>query len=201
VIVDSPHPPFWFSDCIGLSELRRALHTGYSETLRILDADEAPVYRLHYGQRFRYFIGREHALTLIRRYGSESARKRRHAQSAARPKGVPLWTACPHCGRKGSQWRSGVNTAGNREVKCGHCKRFYTINKGKRPPLQSTCIHCKAETRQWRQQVTSAGNLTIRCGHCRRHYTVKGNPEQVEESAALPRIHVNRAGSSAGLDW
>jgi hypothetical protein len=187
VIIDSHHPLFWFDDCMNLSELRRALHTGFCNTLKILEDEGIAVYRLRFGTRHRYFIRRDAARPLVNRYGSESARKRRLSRSAAKPKGTPLWMACPYCKQKGKQWRSGLNTAGRREAKCGHCKRFYTI--GKRPPLQSTCIHCGETTRQLRQQLTSAGNLTIRCGHCRRHYTVQGNPDAPPPEIEEPVVH------------
>jgi hypothetical protein len=188
MIIDSHHPLFFFDDCINLSDLRRQLHTGFYNTLKILEDEGIAVYRLAFGLRHRYYIRRDAARPIILHYGSEAARKRRLSRSAAKPKGTPLWMACPHCGQKGKQWRSGLNTAGNREAKCGHCKRFYTI--GKRPPLTSTCVHCGETTRQWRQQVTSAGNQTIRCGHCKRHYTMKGDPDA--ELAAAQAVVVPR---------
>ncbi len=175
--VDSHYPISWFTDCVTVSDLRRALHTGFHNTLAILEKEQVAVYRLPFGQRCRYLIKRDAARGLILRHGSDAARKRRLARSAARKKGTPLWAACPHCGQQTRQWRNGQNTAGNREVKCGHCKRCYTITIGKRPPLQSTCPHCSSAARQWRQQLTSVGNLTIRCGHCRGHYTLSGNPD------------------------
>ena len=183
MIIDSHHPLFWYDDHLTLSELRRALHTTYRETLRILEMDSAPVYRLAYGTRFRYFVKREEARRLARIHGSESARNRRQRRSASRTCLNPLPGRCPRCGEKGKQWRNGLNTAGNREVKCGHCKRFYTITFNKRPPLESVCTHCGANTRQNRMQLTSAGNQTIRCGHCRKHYTIKGSPESPQNPA------------------
>jgi hypothetical protein len=185
VFIDSHHPPFWYTDCITLSEVRRALHTGYHNTLKILEDEGIHVYRVPFGTRSRYFVNRDDVRALTIRHGSKIARDRRLARSAARTKGIPLAGRCPHCEKQGRQWRSGLNSAGKREVKCGHCKRFYTI--GKRPPIQSTCVHCGGAARQWRQQVTSAGNLTIRCGLCKRHYTVKGNPDR----AAAPQESVS----------
>ena len=137
MIVDSHHPSFWYDDHVTLSALRRALHTGYQSTLRILETEGIHVLRLPSGTRFRYLIRRDDARRLTLMHGSDSARARRSLRSAARSNLTPLAGRCPHCRRVGKQWRSGLNTAGNREVKCGHCKRFYTITFGKRPPLES----------------------------------------------------------------
>ena len=151
--------------------------TSYHQTLRILEADPARVVRLAYGGRFRYLVPRADAARLARIHGSESARARRAKRSVSRTNLTPLAGQGPHCGEKGKQWRNGLNTAGRREVKCGHCKRFYTITFGKRAPLESACAHCGGRAKQWRMQLTSAGNQTIRCGHCKRHYTIPGNPD------------------------
>lgn len=185
IFIDSHHPFVWRHDWMTVSDLRLAIHAGYHTTLRILEKEGIFVHRRPFGTRQRHYVDRSDARLVINMHGSEAARARRMAQAAARKKGVPLWMPCPHCGKKGRQWRSGRNTAGNREARCGHCNRSYTIRFGARPPLASTCVHCGETTHQWRMQLTSLGNLTIRCGHCRRHYTMKGNPDPV---VVKPRV-------------
>jgi len=189
MIIDSKRPAFWYDNHVTLSALCRSLHTGYHNTLRILETEGIHVIRIPFGTRFRYLIRREDARRLTIMHGSEFARARRSRRSAARTNLIPLAGRCPHCGQMEKQWRNGLNSAGHREVKCGHCKRFYTITFGKRPPLESVCVHCGADTRQWRQQLTSAGNLTIRCGHCRRHYTIQGNRESTPTPRKSPLSH------------
>jgi hypothetical protein len=179
MIVDSRHPLFGYDDHVTLSDVRRAIRASYEETLRILEADSARVVRLAYGSRFRYLLPRADAARLARIHGSEAARARRAGRSVSRTKFLPLAGRCPHCDRTGKQWRNGLNSAGNREVKCGHCRRFYTIAFGKRPPLESACVRCGADTRQNRMQLTSAGNQTVRCAHCRKHYTIPAAPVSV----------------------
>jgi hypothetical protein len=178
----------WFAECVTLKEVCRRLHSGFHTTLALLNAERITVYRIPFGTRHRYFIDPEQARGFIERHGSRTARYFRAERSAVKPKGAPLSGACPHCQMEGRQWRSGLNTAGNREVKCGHCQHYYTVGKGKRGPVVSTCPHCAESTRQWRKNVTSAGNLTLLCGHCRKHYTVKGIPDAAVVKQTVKRV-------------
>ena len=173
--IDTHHPYTWFYDHVSLWYLRRLMHTGYHSTLRILAQENIPVYRFQCPSQCRYLIPKEYVQRLKTVYGSDAARARRLSHTAAKRKGAPLSQACPHCGKKGRQWRACISPAGKQQVRCGHCKGNYTI--GRRPPLQATCVHCGNTTHQTRTRLTSAGNRQVRCAHCKRSYTLQGNPD------------------------
>lgn len=175
IFTDAERPASWYRGYpayVSFTELLRELHVGYANLLRILAAEKVAVIRVARGMGHCCYIFRLDLPKLKSLYGNHLARERRWSRwGSAR---FALQFRCPHCGKKGRQWRNDVTTAGNQKVFCGHCRGRYTmsLNTVRLPPLRSPCPNCGADTKQWRQRLTSAGNRIVLCAHCRKYYTI-----------------------------
>src|SRR5262249_23664341 len=90
---------------------------------------------------------------------------------------------CPHCGTSGVMWRGRLTSAGNRVVRCSHCKQDHTRSSTRPDRLEATCPACGQTTRQCRAGITTAGNRAVPCAHCGKNYILKGNPDYVRPPA------------------
>lgn len=174
MIIDSHHPRWWFADHVTLTSLSDMIHMRWSSTLKVLEEEQIPVYRIPHGSRWSHFIPAHYVPRLRRKYGSDAARALRRRRMPMKPKGLPLQQRCPHCGLKGRQWRMGFTSAGNRTVRCGGCGRAYVM--GARPPLHSTCPRCGAADRQWRMGY-KRGKRQVKCAHCGHYYALQNDPD------------------------
>jgi hypothetical protein len=123
---DADRPLSWYQGYyIPLSTVMRELHVGYKEMLRILDEECLGVCRIGVGDRHYCYISPDYMPRLTRIYGNDAARARRMKRWIVSKK-PPLQFACPHCKKRGKQWRNGFLESGKRCYKCGYCKRLYS---------------------------------------------------------------------------